>query len=496
MQAKSQTRYSYSELEALVVELQKEVNLLREKNRLLLHRQFAAKSEQMTDDQLSLFNDDSVTAESTPTKMKNDNIVVLAYHRKKRQRLTFSDDLPKRRVEIDLDEHDKTCDCCNTQLTQIGEDITRKIEFIPAKVQVVEYARLKYACKSCEDTIKRPPLPNFILPKSFATPSLLAHLIVSKFGDGLPLYRIQQQLARQGVHLPRSTMSTLLLKAADLLVPIYKLMIKQVLSGPRIWTDDTILPKQNDDPNRKKIIQSRLWVYIGGPLKDPPLVIFDYTSNRSSKWPKDLLAHYQGYKHADGYGGYKSLHVTGSIHYVACWSHARRKFFEASQLTEQSGKAKTMIKYIKQLYRIETACEKYGNKKRKRFRRRYATPILNTIKAYAEQHAPLIPPKTSLGKAFTYLLNQWHGLVRYLDAGHLTIDNNLAEQHIRPIAVGRKSFLFVGSDRGGRAAAIYYSLLASCNSLGVNPYAYLVAVFERLPECLSDQDFQKLMLKQ
>ncbi|MDH5730279.1 MAG: IS66 family transposase zinc-finger binding domain-containing protein, partial [Gammaproteobacteria bacterium] len=156
MQAKSQTRYSYSELEALVVELQKEVNLLREKNRLLLHRQFAAKSEQMTDDQLSLFNDDSVTAESTPTKMKNDNIVVLAYHRKKRQRLTFSDDLPKRRVEIDLDEHDKTCDCCNTQLTQIGEDITRKIEFIPAKVQVVEYARLKYACKSCEDTIKRP----------------------------------------------------------------------------------------------------------------------------------------------------------------------------------------------------------------------------------------------------------------------------------------------------------------------------------------------------
>ncbi|MDH5729145.1 MAG: IS66 family transposase, partial [Gammaproteobacteria bacterium] len=414
MQGRTKTHYSYSELKALVDELQKEVQLLREKNRLLLHRQFAAKSEQTTDDQLSLFDADTSSSEVNQNNEKNNNIVVLAHHRKKRQRLTFSDDLPKRRVEIDLDEHDKTCDCCEAPLTHIGEDITRKIEFIPAKVQVVEYARLKYACKSCEDTIKRPPLPNFILPKSFATPSLLAHLIVSKFGDGLPLYRIQQQLARQGVHLPRSTMSTLLLKAADLLDPVYKLMIKQVLSGPRIWTDDTILPKQNDDPSRNKIIQSRLWVYIGGPLKDPPLVIFDYTSTRSSKWPKDLLSDYQGYKHADGYGGYKSLHDTGKIHYVACWSHARRKFFEASLLTEQTGKAKTMIKYIKLLYKIETACEKYGNKKRKRFRRRYATPILNTIKAYADQHAPHIPPKTSLGKAFTYLLNQWHGLVRYL----------------------------------------------------------------------------------
>ena len=492
MQENVHSRYTVVELQARVDELEKLVKLLQEQNRLLLHRQFAAKSEAHSLDQLPLFN---LSQETSPLEndLNQNKITVLSHHRKRQQRITFSDDLPKRRIEIDLGDHEKQCECCQTPLTQIGEDITRKLEYIPAKVEIIEYARLKYACKACEETIKRPSLPNFILPKSYATPSLLAHIIVSKFDDSLPLNRIEQQFKRQGIHLPVSTMSDLLIKIASQLEPIYHIMTEKMLSGPRIWTDDTILPKQNDDPDRNRTIQARLWVYIGGPLKDPPLVVYDYSINRSSKWPIEKLKDFAGYKHADGYRGYKVLHETGNIKFVACWAHARRKFFEASLLTEHAGKAQIMLDYIAKLYEVETHCKIMTDKKRKQYRSRYAKPILKQIKAWADYEVHRVLPKSQLGKAIQYLLNHWHGLIRYLDAGHLTPDNSKAEQHIRPIALGRKNYLFVGSDRGGRAAAIFYSLVESCKNVGVNPYGYLVDVLTRIPECESDEKLNKLV---
>ncbi|MDH5217202.1 MAG: IS66 family transposase, partial [Gammaproteobacteria bacterium] len=277
------------------------------------------------------------------------------------------------------------------------------------------------------------------------------------------------------------------------LQPLIAILNQKILSSSRIWTDDTILPLQNDDPKRNKIIQARLWVYIGGPRKDPPLVVYDYSKTRSSKWPIEKLKDYRGYKHADGFPGYKALHKNDNVKFVACWAHARRKFHEASLVTQNPGKAQTMLDYIRLLYKVETDCKHMSNKNRKQYRKMHAKPILKHIKAWAEIQVNSVLPKSQLGKALQYLLNHWHGLIRYLDAGHLLPDNNTAEQHIRPVALGRKNYLFVGSDRGGHAAAMFYSLMATCKIYGINPYEYLVDVLTRLPECETGEDYEKLV---
>jgi len=270
--------------------------------------------------------------------------------------------------------------------------------------------------------------------------------------DHLPLYRIEKQFARLGIYLPRSTMCDWLMSVAEKLHPIIEAMRAIILSGPRIWTDDTTLPLQNDDPLRNTVKQARLWVYIGGPLKDPPLVLYDYTRTRSQQGPQAFLESYEGFLQADAYSGYQGLYESGDIIEVACWSHCRRKFYEASIATKGNTRAHTALLQIRRLYQVEWSCKDLKDEQRKAHRMEHAKPILDTFKAWADQQIDAVLPKSPLGKALFYMLNHWESLNRYLDEGFLKPDNNKAEQHIRPVALGRKNFLFVGSDRGGKAA--------------------------------------------
>ena len=245
------------ELRTIISEQQKEIRLLREQVQLLKHYRFSTKSEAIHPDQLPLL-DQAIEEQRALAATQKASVVVKTNVRQKQPRLGFDPSLPTRRVELDIEDSEKTCERCESELSKIGEEITRKVDYIPAKVEVIEYARAKYACRCCEETVKRADLPEFILPNSFASPRLLTHLIVRKYVDHLPLHRIEQQFRRLGIYLPRSTQCDWALALAEKLRPLYQAMSHIILSGQRIWTDDTVLPLQNDNPQRNKVIQARL----------------------------------------------------------------------------------------------------------------------------------------------------------------------------------------------------------------------------------------------
>lgn len=478
-------------LKTIIHEQQKEISLLRAQLKLLQHHRFGASAEKLSPDQIPLF---SLSLENRRPLFEGESldITVRSYLRKPKRRLGFADNLPVERIELDIADADKTCACCQSPLTRIGEESTKQVEYVPASVTIKEYVRLKYACRHCHGEIKRAPLPPQLIPKSFASPSLVAHVIVSKYVDHLPLYRIEKQLQRLGIDLPRSTMCGWAMTIAEQLHPIIEIMRQTLLSGPRIWTDDTIIPLQNDDPLRQTVKQARLWAYIGGSLKDPPLVVFDYTRSRSQQGPQDFLQDYEGFLQADAYSGYQGLYESGAIREVACWAHTRRKFYEAAIAINGESRAHDALHYIRQIYQVEWQCKAMDDQERKDYRLLHAKPMLDAFKAWADSQIDAVLPKSPVGKALFYMLNHWDALNRYLDEGFLKPDNNKAEQHIRPIALGRKNYLFVGSDRGGEAAATYYSLMETCKNYHINPLHYMIDILTKLPACQTEDDYRAL----
>jgi hypothetical protein len=324
-----------------------------------------------------------------------------------------------------------------------------------------------------------------------ATASLLAFIIVSKYLDHLPLNRIERILARGGITLPGSTQSDWVIRAAQLLGPLTALMRRELLAAPQIFTDDTILPLQNSCKTRNKLVQARLWVYATQPKTGPPIIIYDFTRTRSQQGPQQFLSGYCGYLQADAYAGYNVLYRKGAKE-VACWAHCRRKFFEASELEREPGRAHEALLLIRQLYRVEREIKLFHHKKRKKLRRLRAKPLLNKIRRWLVTQAASCLPKSKLGIAVTYALNQWNGLIRYCEAGYLSMDNNYAEGEMWPVALGRKNYLFTGSERGGQAAATLYSLVESAKANQLNVYEYLCDVLQRIPGT-DDESLQHLL---
>jgi len=255
-----------------------------------MHRSFDGLAILAQPDQVPLFPLDTDHYQQCLTHAENLPTTVHSHKRRKPKRLTLSTDLPRTRVSLYLDDKEKTCPCCESPLTKITDEITEKVEYVPASLMVNEFARAKYACKACEGHIVRAPMPSLLLPKSIFTPSLLAYLIVSKFADSFPLYRMERMFRRLGFTLPRSTQCRGLLKVAILLKPIVQCMIQAIRSGPCIATDDTILPLKNDIPDRRSVIDARLWIYSGGPPDKPPLHVFEFSRSRSQQYPHRFLA--------------------------------------------------------------------------------------------------------------------------------------------------------------------------------------------------------------
>jgi transposase len=319
------------------------------------------------------------------------------------------------------------------------------------------------------------------IAKGLPGPGLLAHLIVSKYTDHMPLHRLERSYGRQGFFLHRSTLCDWLGACADLLRPLYDLMVSVVLQSRALHTDDTTVKMQ--ELVTHLLSTARLWVYLGDAAH--PYNVFDFTVNRKRDGPAQFLANYQGYLHADAFSGYDGLYLpdprtaAARIIEVACNAHARRKFYEARG--SDALRSHQALAYYRQLYELERAAKDFGDAQRLQMRQDLAAPILGQFRTWLEAQRPEVLPKSPMGEAIGYARNNWAALVRYAEAGFLAIDNNVAEREMKRIAIGRKNWLTVGSPRGGQTAAVLLSFTSTCQRLGVEPWAYLQDVLTRLP---------------
>ena len=392
-----------------------------------------------------------------------------------RQHLPSS--LERRRVLYDLGEHERQCPHCHSELRSIGEEVSERLEYVPASCHVIEQACCKYACpRGC--TVVTATKPAAPIEKGRAGPGLLAHIAVSKFGDHLPLHRQEAILQRQGVQLSRKTMCDWMRRCAELVSPLCEHMKQQVLRSKVLQTDDTPVPLF--DPALPRTRTGRIWTYVGN--EEHPYTVYDYTPNRSRDGPDTFLQDFRGYLQADAFSGYDHLYVDSErgVVEVACWAHAKRRFFEAQ--SSDVMRSTVMLAYIRLLYDVEREARdrKLNPDERRTLRQVRSLPVLADIRAYLEAEQPKVLPKSPEGQAIAYTLSNWQALVRYCEDGELAIDNNGAEQSLRGIVVGRKNWMFYGSDRGGRTAAVLTSMIATCKRLRIDPFAYLRDVFARI----------------
>ncbi len=397
------------------------------------------------------------------------------------------------RVEIIHDIDDKTCACCGHALHRMGEEVSEQIEFIPAQIRVIKNVRPKYSCRACENqgtdvTIQIADVPPAIIPKSMATPSLLAQIISSKMHYGLPLYRQEKLFNQAGIELSRQTMSRWLITCADKLEPLLALMKATLLQQPALWADETTVNVLDVEKST-----CYMWVYGCGMESSvgPKLVLFDYQDGRGGKHPKAYLTDYTGYLQVDGYAGYEQTDAT----LVGCWAHARRKFMEAqkAQAKGKTGKADWAINHIRKLYALESELKTQSADIRHQQRQERAKPLLKQLWDWLEKSKATVPKESLLGKAITYSQNQWPKLERYLEDGRLNIDNNRAERAIKPFVIGRKAWLFANTTSGAKASAALYSLVETAKINGLEPYDYLCRLFTELPNVTDREQLQKLL---
>jgi transposase len=391
-------------------------------------------------------------------------------------RRTSLDHLPHIRIEHDLTETEKTCSCCGGAKQRIGEDLSRELEFIPAKLEVKVHVLPKYACPKCRDGVASPPVPPKPVPGGIAGAGLVAFVVVSKFSDHLPLYRLEDILTRHGVYLSRSTLCDWVRNAAVVLGPLAELQRRLVLQSAVIWTDDTpVTVLGGETPGSTK---GRFWVYIGDALH--PYSVSDFTMSRSRDGPAAFLADYRGFLQADAYGGYDGIFLgsNGTIEEVACWADARRKFYDARSNAPRE--ANQVLEWIRQLYDVEDRARDFTPEERQALRQRESVPILDRIETYLDELSGRVLPKSALGKALTYARNQRAALRRYVNDGRLTIDNNVSERTLRLQALGRKNWEFLGSSEAGPRAAVLFTILAGAKRHRLEPWAYLRDVLLRL----------------
>jgi transposase len=357
----------------------------------------------------------------------------------------------------------------------IGEDVTEILEYIPAGFYVRQIIRRKYAPHGGQGSVVMAPLPALPIEKGRPGPGVLAYIITSKYCEHLPLYRLEQIFARHGLQIPRTTQCDWVRDGANLLEAIALAMKRLILASGHLFTDDTYIPIQ--DRSRTQVREGYLWPYLDRANH----VYFDYTTTRSHEGPERMLQGYRGYIQADAFHGYDHLYGKGKATEVGCWGHARRKFDEAKQTDPL--RANQMLALIAQLYVIEdqAQAEHRDAERIKALRQQFSQPILEAqIKPLLDAWSTEVLPKSPIGKAVTYALNQWEALNRYLENGILCLDNSPSERVIKLVALGRKNWLFSGSDEGARWAAILYSLIASCKLCGIDPFLYLRDVLERI----------------
>jgi transposase len=459
---------------------QSEIERLRLIVQKLQRNQFGRRSERLDDDQLQFGFEDleadlarveaklPPSAQEPPTSKSQIDRPSLPAH------------LSRENMRLDI-EH-QACPCCGGELHVIGETVSEMLDHVPARLRVIRICRPRYGCRAC-GTIHQAPAPERPIAKGLATPGLLAHVLVAKYCDHLPLYRQSQIFARQGVELNRSTLANWVGGAVWWLEPLHARLAEHVFASQTLFADDTPVPVL--DPGRGRTKTGRLWVYARddrpwcGP--DPPATVYLYSPDRRAERPAAHLERFKGIVHVDGYPGFERLATAGHIQLAACWAHARRKFYEVHQATG-SPVAAEALRRIGELYSIEATIRGQTAETRRSVRRSQSLPLIAAMKAWLEVELNRLPPRGGVADAIRYALTRWTALCRFLDDGHIELDNNTVERAIRPIALGRKNHLFAGSDGGAQRWAIVASVLATAKLNDIEPFAYLRDVLE----CLSD----------
>ena len=400
----------------------------------------------------------------------------------KRNRGALPAHLP--RVELVIDVEDKACPCCAGALHAIGEDRAEMLDYIPAQFRVKVIRRPRHGCRACEGTILQAPAPERPIDGGMATEALLAYVLLSKYGDHLPLYRQVQIFARQGVILDRSTLCDWVGRACWWLAPLHGRVMSSVLTSPRIFADDTTLPVL--DPGRGRTKTGRLWCYAADnrPWRGPghPAAAYVYSEDRKGEHPAVHLKGFRGLLQVDGYTGFAGLiREAGddALQLAFCWAHARRKFHDIHGATK-APLAEEALRRIAALYAIETAIRGQSAEDRQRARQQRSRPLVEAMHAWLSEQLPRLFGGSALAKAIRYALNHWKGLVLFLDDGRLEMDTNTVERAIRPVTITRKNALFAGSDSGGRHWAIIATLIQTAKLNDVEPLAWLTDVLERI----------------
>ncbi len=459
-----------------LAEAQAEIERLCLIIRKLQRNQFGRRAESLDDDQLRLGFDDleadvarveaTLPLGTTRTQRSQEDSPCLPDHLE--------------RKDLSLDLEYQVCPCCGGALHAIGETISEVLDHVPARLRVIRIRRSRYGCRAC-GTIHQAPAPDRPIAKGSATSALLAHVLVAKYADHLPLYRQSQIFARQGVDLGRSTLANWVGGAVWWLEPLHARLAERIFASQKLFADDTPIPVL--DPGRGRTKTGRLWVYARDDRPwsgaDPPAVVYFYSPDRRAERPASHLARFRGVIQVDGYSGFERLGAGGAIRLAACWAHARRKFYEVHQATG-SPIAAEALQRIAELYAIETTIRNQAAAARQKVRQTRSLPVVEAMKSWLEAQLGHIPPRGGLAEAIRYALTRWHALGTFLDDGRVELDTNTVERAIRPIALGRKNHLFAGSDGGARRWAIVVSLIATAKLNDVEPFAYLKDVLERL----------------
>ena len=462
-------------LRQMILQLLADVNDLNKQLAWYKRYVFGRRSEKIDPSQLILFEGIGAEAEEPPQET---TVVNLSVPKKRngnhKGRQPLPAELPRERIEYHPPKEQQVCSGCGNLKEIIGEEVTEQLDYVPASFVVRQHVRYKYACKKCQEGVCIADLPAFPIEKGRPGSGLLAHVLTSKYADHLPLHRLEGIFARHQINLQRSTLCDWVGVCAELLSPIVTEIHRQILTSVKIHTDDTPVPVQIR--GRKKTHKGYLWAYIG----ESNNVVFDYTPTRCRDGPIAFLDDYDGFVQADAYQGYDKLFAKGKCTEVGCWAHARRKFFDAKD--SDPGRAYQMLGLIRELYDVEHRAkeQELDSPGIVRLRQQRSKPVLEKIHSRLEEWSGQVLPKSPMGKAVTYALGQWIALNRYVDNGFLSIDNNLAERVLRMVVIGRKNWLFAGSDNGGKRAAVIYSLVASCKLCGIDPFAYLRDVIDRV----------------
>ena len=401
-------------------------------------------------------------------------------------------ELPRVDVIHDVPEAERTC-ACGTPMVEIGQEVSEQLDIVPMQVRVLRHIRKRYGCPKGDQAPVTAPAPAQVLPKSNASNALLAMLLVIKYVDGLPLARFEYVLARAGVIVPRQTLARWVIGTAQALQPIANLMRDVLLGHDVIHMDETPIQVLKE-PRRSPTSTSQMWVQRGGP-PGQPVILFEYDPSRAQAVPLRLLEGWKGHLMTDALESYGAISFREGVTRLGCWVHARRRFVDAAKLMPagKAGRAQEALALIAKLYAVEKDCRELDAAARLAQRQTRSRAVLDELRGWLDRVLPTVPPSAALGQALGYLHRQWPRLIRYIERGDLPIDNNPAENAIRPFVVGRKGWLFSDTQAGARASALIYSLVETAKANGLEPYLWLRNVLQALPTATTVEDFEALL---